>query len=258
MRLTADKDTIIINFSKCAHFYDGYANIQKGIGIELLSQIKENHFENILEIGCGTGNYTLLLRERFPDARIIALDISPKMVEVAQNKLKGKSIEFIVADAENIELGEKFGLITSNASFQWFQDLDNTLLGFMRRLKKGGLILFSIFGPRTFWELNESLAQTLENVSVSASGFMDKEEISLILDKYFKEIMVKESGCEESFPALMDLLKKIKFSGIRGDGFNGKVFLTPGILNKLEHLYLDKFKQIKATYQAFLCKGTAR
>ncbi len=257
MRLTADKETIIRNFSKCAYIYDAYANIQKRIGVELLSQIKGNNFENILEIGCGTGNYTSLLRERFKDSRISVLDISSKMVEVAQSKLQDSKIEFLIADAENIDLGEKFDLITSNASFQWFQNLDSTLLKFKRQLKEGGVILFSIFGPRTFCELNDSLALALGNVSVNASGFMVKGEISRILEKYFKEIVVKESSYEESFPGVKDLLKKIKFSGIRGDGLSGKVFFTPGLLKRLENLYLNKFKQIKATYQVFLCEGMA-
>ena len=79
-----NKEIIARNFSRCAYLYDRYADVQKKAALEILGQIQDYSFSKILEIGCGTGNYTLLLREKFKRASITALDISRKMIEVAQ------------------------------------------------------------------------------------------------------------------------------------------------------------------------------
>ena len=157
------KEIIKRNFSRYARYYDNYSKIQDISGIGLLSELKSDGFRNILDVGCGTGNYTGLLRERFPFAKIKAIDISGEMIEIAREKLQNKAIEFMIKDAEKIDsIGiadpeESFDLISSNVSFQWFADLEKALLNYKRLLKPGGTILFSTFGPLTFYELNNSL-----------------------------------------------------------------------------------------------------
>jgi len=256
-----DKKAVIRNFSRYAYVYDRYADVQKRAALELLKEVKNGGFDKILEIGCGTGNYTLLLRDKFRNAGLKAIDISDKMVEVASEKLKMKEVEFLIADAENTGLDGEFDLITSNACFQWFADLEKALVKYKNLLKKNGVILFSVFGPSTFRELNTSLEYVLENESVYAAGFITKEKIGEILNKHFKEIKIKETRYSEYFFRLKDLLDKIKYSGIRGEGgANGRISFTRKLLKELEKTYLDKFlsanhsgKQIKATYQIFFC-----
>ncbi|MDP3787167.1 MAG: malonyl-ACP O-methyltransferase BioC [Candidatus Omnitrophota bacterium] len=250
-----DKETIIRNFSKYASTYDKYADIQKCAASELLGLMREDGFRRILEIGCGTGNYTLLLRERFKNASLKAIDISGKMIDVASEKLKDKSIEFIVADAETVDIREDFDCITSNASFQWFSDLGKTIKKYSAAIKKGGIILFSVFGPATFRELNASLRDVFKEASTVTDNFMGKKELIKLLEENFKKVRIKEAFYEESFPCLKDLLHKIKFSGIRGNGMNGGTIFTPRALRGLEKVYLNKFKRISATYQVFYCEG---
>lgn len=250
-----DKKTIIRNFSRYARSYDKYADIQNRAASGLLGLMMDDSFQRILEIGCGTGNYTMLLREKFKNASLKAIDISGKMIDVASGKLKGKSIEFIVADAETADIGGDFDCITSNASFQWFSDLEKTIQKYSAALQEGGAILFSIFGPVTFKELDFSLKHVLKDSSTAADGFMSKEEIEGLLRGNFKSVRIKEIFYKESFPCLKDLLHKIKFSGIRGNGMNGGVIFTPRALRELEKVYLDKFKRISATYQVFYCEG---
>ncbi len=250
-----DKKTIIRNFSRYAYLYDKYADIQKLLAEKLLDQIRENNFKNILEIGCGTGNYTLLLREKFRNAKLEALDISEKMAEIAKEKLCGKEVDFIVADAESIYLEGDFDLITSNACFQWFEDLESALIKYKQRLSEGGIISFSIFGPLTFCELNTVIGEVFKNVSVVASNFVSREKIEKILHENFQEHKIKETRCEETFLCLKELLDKIKYTGIRGCGLGNGSLLSRRIINKLEGIYLERFKQIKATYQVFLCQG---
>jgi len=251
-----DKEIIARNFSRCAYFYDSYADVQRRAALEILGGIEDHSFSKVLEIGCGTGNYTFLLREKFKKARITALDISDKMVEVAQGKLKDKDIEFIVADGESVNFpDEEFDLITSNACFQWFEDLEAALEKYRGLLKKNGLISFSIFGPLTFWELNASLESLLQNTSIAANNFIDKAQINKILKRNFREFKLKELKYQESFTSLLGLLNKIKYTGARGNGASSKISLGPRYLKKLEEVYLNKFHQIEVTYHIFFCQG---
>jgi len=249
-----DKKTITGNFSRHAHVYDQYADVQRKAAFELLSRIRKGHFNRILEAGCGTGNYTLLLRNKFKGARIKAVDISGKMIEVAGGKLRDKDIELMALDAETMDLDEEFDLITSNACFQWFEDLEKALLKYKNLLKKGGVILFSVFGPLTFQELDFSLKCVLRRSPVVAAGFIPREKLEKILYNNFKDVRIEEIRYEESFPSLMDLLNKIKYTGIRGCGFGNKSFNRKA-LKEIERAYLNKFHEIRATYQAFFCQG---
>lgn len=249
-----DKLKIADNFSRYAHLYDKYASVQNKAVSELASSLEGNSFSKILELGCGTGNYTLLLREKFKDARIRALDISEKMVGVARNKLKNEDIEFVVADAEDIIPDKDFGLVTSNACFQWLNNLEEVLPRYAELLSQGGIVSFSIFGPQTFCELNAVLKSVLED-SVDSSYFCDRGRLEGILKANFKSVKIKEVYYRESFTGLKGLLEKIKYSGIRGSGLSKKIYFSRGLLEKLEKAYLDKFQEISVTYQVFFCSG---
>lgn len=246
------------NFSRYAHLYDKYAVVQNKAAFELAGLIKSGNFSKILELGCGTGNYTVMLRERFRNARIKALDISLEMIGIARDKLKDKNIEFMVADAEKIIPDKDFDLITSSACFQWLDDLDKALSEYAKLLQRGGAIYFSIFGPRTFYELNTALARVLEKESINSARFCERKNLEAMLRDNFKSIKINEAGYKEKFTSLKGLLEKIKYSGISGGGLGGKVYFSRGLLERLEKAYLDRFQEIRVTYQVFFCYGEKR
>ena len=69
---------------------------------DIVSRLPGN-INSVLEIACGTGQVTRLLREHFPEARIVATDLNPGMIEVAK-KIIGEQdkIEWSVADAQEL------------------------------------------------------------------------------------------------------------------------------------------------------------
>jgi malonyl-CoA O-methyltransferase len=250
-----DKKTITRNFSRYALLYDKYADIQKKAAAELLPKARKDDCESILELGCGTGNYTLLLRGRFKKARIKAVDICEKMISVAQDKLKEKGVEFLVADAEDLNLSQEFDLITSNACFQWFEYLEKALLRYKALLSEKGAISFSIFGPQTFFELNSSIKAVLGKTAIAVDGFMAKENVEKILLKNFRQTRIREVFYRNDFASLKDLLDKIKYTGTRGGGLENKIVFSRRLLREIEKAYLDKFRKVSATYQVFFCGG---
>ncbi|MFC1631705.1 malonyl-ACP O-methyltransferase BioC [Candidatus Omnitrophota bacterium] len=251
-----DIETIRKNFSRCAAYYDQYATVQNCCAQRLIDQIEPDNFPNILEIGCGTGNYTQLLSRRFPQAKIMAVDISLAMIEVARKKSYQDSIDFIVADAEKLNLEADFNLLCSNASLQWFNNLDMTLLKYKGLLAENGLIAFSLFGPETFFELNESLRQFSDQVNPTDSrGFINSQTVEEILGGLFKQVTVETKIYKERYNSLSQLLEKIKYTGARGHNGQKGIFWTAQMLNELERIYKERFKEIVASYEVFFCKG---
>jgi len=251
------KEEIKRNFSNCAAHYDAYSTVQNSCGLKLIDSIKTNGFSDILDIGCGTGAYTGLLKDRFPDAKIKAVDISQDMIRIAKRKPACRGIDFIVADAEQVSLEEGFDLVSSNASFHWFENLEETLLFYKQALKEGGIVAFSIFGPRTFFELNYCLRQLLaEDIAIASMGFKSKEKIEKTMKVIFKKTSVTEQIVKEEVVSLPELLRKIKYTGTRGAGIRNKGFWTPRMISKLEQIYRKKFGSIIVTYQVFFCQGS--
>ncbi|HLP41931.1 MAG TPA: methyltransferase domain-containing protein [Fibrobacteria bacterium] len=64
----------------------------------------------ILDLACGPGNYTMYLKNQFPESRIIGIDLAPKMLEIAKNKLP--EADFLLMDIKEVaKLTENFDLI---------------------------------------------------------------------------------------------------------------------------------------------------
>lgn len=262
-KVRINKETIKKNFSKYAECYDDHAHIQNQVALELIGKLRHAAFSNILEIGCGTGIYTKLLHEKFPSAKITAIDFSQAMIKVAARKiitsdhsLAAKNIEFMVADGEVLPSGKNYDLICSNVSFQWFHNLAGTIAKYKSLLKDGGMLLFSMFGPRTYHELDASVKKLgKKDAKLSATHFIDKEMLQEILDDHFEIASVEETFIKEDHPDLTTLLNKIKFTGTRGQGLGKKIYLGPKTLNQLEKIYKSKFKNIVSTYHIFYGKA---
>ena len=271
-----DKRTTVFNFSKYASSYDQYADVQNEAAGMLAGMLPKRGVTNILEIGCGTGNYTAFLRDIFPCAKIKAIDISGPMVRLAKEKLNDERISFEVGDAEETTLNDKYDLITSNATFHWFGDLEGVIKKVEYSLAKNGVLIFSVFGPNTFSELRASLISAAgRKISIASDFFPKRTDIENILRKYFsrpepnrerdpapcltpggKKIKITERLIRVSYPSLYELLKNINYSGTAGRGAEIKKTWSPDLLKRIEGAYLARFGSIEATYQAFFCEAT--
>ncbi|MBN2351564.1 MAG: methyltransferase domain-containing protein [Spirochaetales bacterium] len=97
----------------------------------------------ILDLGCGPGNSTRLLADRWPESRITALDHSAAMIERARADWPGGErprVEWIRADAAGYETAERFDLVFSNAVIQWIPDHERLLDRFLALLNPGGAL----------------------------------------------------------------------------------------------------------------------
>ena len=245
--------TVAQNFDSIAWRYDEHAAAQKRAAHELLDFTPDVDPDRVLEPGCGTGIYTRMLARRHPRASIRAIDLSPRMVEVARDKIDEPNVAVEARDAEQ-QPRDEHDLISSSATFQWFTDLRGTLGRYRRSLRQDGVLSFSYFGPRTYRELRTCLAEvTGQEQALDAADFADRSRLRELLNTYFRSYRAEERRFRQDFDNLRDLLRSIKLTGARGRRTG--VRWTPGTLKRLERSYREHFGGIHATYQVFLCRG---
>ncbi|MDP2928729.1 MAG: malonyl-ACP O-methyltransferase BioC [Candidatus Omnitrophota bacterium] len=252
-----DKTIIINNFSKSAQRYDEYAGIQRFAANRLIEEVPKNGFKQILEIGCGTGIYTRLLKARFGSSRIRAVDISERMIRVARENIRAENVEFEIGDAEEISLEEGYDLITSNSAIQWFESIESALQRYSNVLNKGAWLVFSSFGPLTFRELAAALkdAGRDREFFVASRNFLDQAELRRLLRKFLDKVSVEEIITQKEYPSLKGLLENIKHTGARGCITGRGYIWSQRLLKAVEDAYMNNNGCITATYQIFLCKA---
>lgn len=87
---------------------------------DLLAQVPLGQPRRIVDMGCGPGNSTELLAERWPSAEIVGLDSSPAMLAEARQRLP--STRFDLADATSWTPEPETDLVFANAIYQWVPD----------------------------------------------------------------------------------------------------------------------------------------
>ena len=101
--------------------------------IDLLTHVPAVSPSRILDLGCGAGNLTAILKQRWPDADVHGVDGSASMLEKARKE--APACTFLQADISTWAPDEAFDLIYTNATLQWLPDhpqLFRRLLSFLR------------------------------------------------------------------------------------------------------------------------------
>jgi trans-aconitate 2-methyltransferase len=103
---------------------------------DLLAAIPAAEARSVVDIGCGPGNSTELLVQRFPGAKISGLDSSPDMIEAARKRLP--QLQFEVAQIDRWADEGPFDVIFANAVLQWLPDHATLLPALASKLASGG------------------------------------------------------------------------------------------------------------------------
>ncbi len=252
------KHSIKKAFSRSARTYDAHADVQKESAERLMAYGSQYRPGSILEIGCATGNYTLMLADRFPHSSITSIDFSETMIKTAESKLSGhKNVRFICADAEDFlkKSNKPFDLVTSNATLQWFSSLRESVKKISDSLSDRGLFVCSVFGPQTLYELGLALRHVSgKQVSLPAESFPDKKSlISLFADSY-KSVELNEIKIIRNYSSTLQLLSHIKNTGTTGGLTLRPAILTRSRINAMDVWFLKNHGKCKATYQIFIIK----
>ncbi|MBV9966649.1 MAG: trans-aconitate 2-methyltransferase [Alphaproteobacteria bacterium] len=105
--------------------YLQFADERTRPALDLLARIDLGAPQRIVDLGCGPGNSTGLLRERWPAAAITGLDASAGMLAAARRDYPG--IDFVLGDIATWSPTELYDVVFSNAALQWVSEHEHLL-----------------------------------------------------------------------------------------------------------------------------------
>lgn len=105
---------------------------------DLIAQVPLTAPRSVVDLGCGPGNSTELLIERYPEAEVIGLDSSPDMLRQARQRLPRGT--FVQGDLATWSPHPGADLLFANAVFQWVPDHPAVLQRLLRALPQDGVL----------------------------------------------------------------------------------------------------------------------
>jgi malonyl-CoA O-methyltransferase len=219
-------------FGRAARTYDGAAVLQREVGTRMLSRLDVVKIapQRILDLGCGTGEGTVELAARYPDARVVGLDLALPMALAARERVqRGRSIyrrlvapllgepdaepRFVCGDAVRLPLaGVAFDLAWSNLALQWVGDLPRAFAELRRALRTGALLTFTTFGPDTLQELRAAFACV--DGATHVSRFIDMHDIGdMLVQAGFADPVMDMEYLHVTYPSPAALMRELKALG---------------------------------------------
>lgn len=99
---------------------------------------------SIVDLGCGPGQLTPRLRERWPDATILGVDSSASMIERAVRDNTDPQADYRLSDLRAWQPEQPVDLIVSNATFQWVPDQLDIIPALREYVAPGGVLAFQV------------------------------------------------------------------------------------------------------------------
>jgi len=141
-----------------AAHYLTYADERGRPFVELVARIRAESPADVVDLGCGPGNLTRLLADRWPAASVRGVDTSPQMIEAALRDAPG--LDFEIADLRDwVGRGEEVDVVVSNATLQWLPDHLDLLPRLVDRVRPGGWIACQV--PGNFDEPSHTIRDDL-------------------------------------------------------------------------------------------------
>ena len=112
---------------------------------DLLVQVLADLPERVVDLGCGPGQLTASLADRWPEASVLGIDASSEMIARAQTYAHSH-LRFRVQDLRTWHPEEPVDVIVSNATLQWVPEHRRLLPSLLDALAPGGWLAFQVPG----------------------------------------------------------------------------------------------------------------
>lgn len=233
-----DLKNIKKQFEKSMKDYDKNASVQDLMASCLIAELVKisDKFENILELGAGTGLLTKRIAKDITFENFYANDLVEKSKNYTQKFVP--DVKFICGNALKIKTAKKMDMVISNAMFQWFGNFEKAVDILKSYLKSGGILAFTTFAPSNFKELTDITGLTLE--------YKSKKELENILQNAGFEILYSEDFNKEvQFKNPLELLAHMKHTGV--NSLSEKTWTVKKVKEFCDK-YSEKYPETKLTY----------
>jgi trans-aconitate 2-methyltransferase len=188
--------------------------------IDLVSRINLPKPSKIIDIGCGPGNSTQILFQRWRDAKIVGIDNSPAMIEKARKDYPDQ--DWQILDAGKDDINGKFDIVFSNATIQWIPDHTSLLRKFHNLLSENGCLAIQV---PLFWDMPIGKAilkiagkSRWDSKLKEATELFTIHDISFYYDnlsEIFNSLEIWESDYFHILGSQASILEMIRSTGLR-------------------------------------------
>lgn len=201
--------------------YNKFKNERTIPAIDLAGAINRKNVYSVLDIGCGIGNSTAVLAEKFPKAKIVGVDNSDDMLSAARKN--NPDIEFIKLDVEKEidTIGNRFDIVFSNACIQWIPNHPRLLKSLFSLLNDGGTL--AIQTPQQSKHPVHNIIKSLSNsdkwknkISITRMyNNLTENEYFDVLAELSNNFRIWETTYFHSMPSYESIVEWYKGTGIR-------------------------------------------
>jgi tRNA (cmo5U34)-methyltransferase len=191
------------------------STIDAKISLELITEAAKRinpAAQNVLDIGCGAGNYTLMMLTKIPNLNCTLADLSRPMLDKAYERVSHNTtgkVASVQGDIREIDLPENnFDIILAGAVLHHLRDdndWESTFEKLFRLLQPGGCLMISDLITQDTEVLN---AYTWERYGDYLEGLQGKEYCQKVLDYVAKEDSPRSMNYQ------LELMKKVGFQKV--------------------------------------------
>jgi malonyl-CoA O-methyltransferase len=236
-------------FSRAAPDYAATAVLQAEVGTRLQEQLDylATAPTRILDLGSGPGVFSRQLKQRWPKAEVIALDLALPMLQQARREQRLlRRFARICADVRSLPLADgSCDLLFSNLCFQWVEDLPALLAELRRVLQPNGMLLFSSFAQGTLEELRQAFA-VADPGQPHVSSFANVQQIGdAMLAAGFRDPVLDTDRFTLTYDHARTLMHELRSIGAG----NASAQRRRGLMGR------ERMRQVYAAYEAYRCDG---
>jgi trans-aconitate 2-methyltransferase len=125
---------------------------------------------SMLDVGCGTGRVTEALLSLVPRGRVLAIDASAEMVELARRRLGDRATVWC-EEALEVELDEPVDAIVSTATLHWVTDHDRLWPRLAAALRPGGALEVQCGGEGNIEAVSQAIEAVAGEVAPELAGW---------------------------------------------------------------------------------------
>lgn len=172
-------------YSKIAETYEGTSKSPETAfmteGKKLFKILGCVKGKKILDVGCGTGRYSVPLAKK--GAEVYGIDISEGMLKAAKRKSKGLNTKYQLSDMRKIPYkDETFDKVISSLAIDHVKDYEKAILEILRVTKKGGKIIISTIHPKAL-QVKES-KNKVTKYGIKFKAFFESDEGRINVTSY--------------------------------------------------------------------------